>query len=199
MPAISNELTTSQQAYVPDETAEINAFLKHVQSRAFAMAKAALGNREDALDVVQDTMMQLVRHYSDRTADEWRMLFYRILHNRINDFFRRRKVRDKVRGWLPGSFRATDETVEEDPFQAVPGDYTDQPDVNLQRQRLVGQIQAALGTLPRRQREAFLLRCWEGLSTAQTAATMQCSEGSVKTHYSRAMASLRIHLEELKP
>ena len=174
---------------------ELDRFLADVQHRAFAMAKAATRHDSDAMDIVQDAMMQLVKRYSDRTPDEWRMLFYRILQNRINDSFRRQKVRDKVIGWLPVTFRNRDDE-REDPISSVPGSVTDEPDRHLERQQNIEQLHTAVQSLSRRQREAFMLRCWEGLSTADTAIAMQCSEGSVKTHYSRAMASLRNRLED---
>lgn len=192
-------IETTKREIVPPVLDSLDDFLASVQRRAFAMAKTATGDRDDALDVVQDAMMQLVKRYSDRTPDEWRMLFYRILHNRINDLYRRRKVRNRVKGWLPGYFSDAEELNQEDPFQAVPGVATDEPDTHLMREQNIHHIQTAVATLPRRQREAFMLRCWEGLSTAETAATMQCSEGSVKTHYSRAMISLKAQLQECRP
>lgn len=173
---------------------ELDNFLAGVQRRAFAMARTATRHDADAMDIVQDAMMQLVKNYSQRSPDEWRMLFYRILHNRINDSFRRKKVRDKVLGWLPGSNSADKDS--EDPLESVPGMITDEPDKHLERHQTIKEIETAVQCLSRRQREAFMLRCWEGLSTIETAATMQCSEGSVKTHYSRAIASLRDWLEE---
>ncbi len=181
------------------EADDLDNFLASVQHRAFAMARAATRHDEDAMDIVQDAMLQLVRRYSNRTPDEWRMLFFRILQNRINDNFRRQKVRNKVIGWLPGS-HGTDSKEndfgEEDKFEQVPTPATDEPDRHLERQQNIEKLHIAVGLLSRRQREAFMLRCWEGLSTTETAATMQCSEGSVKTHYSRAMAALRSWLEE---
>lgn len=177
-----------------DVRGELDNFLAAVQHRAFAMARTATRHDADAMDIVQDAMMQLVKNYSQRSPDEWRMLFYRILHNRINDSFRRKKVRDKVLGWLPGSNSADNDS--EDPLESVPGMNTDEPDRHLERRQTIKEIEIAIQRLSRRQREAFMLRCWEGLSTIETAATMQCSEGSVKTHYSRAVASLKSWLEE---
>jgi RNA polymerase sigma-70 factor, ECF subfamily len=178
-----------------DTEHELDKFLADAQHRAFAMAKAAVRQDSDALDIVQDAMMQLVKRYSNRTPNEWRMLFYRILQNRINDYFRRQKVRDKFLGWVPATFRNKDDE-REDPIASVPGCVGDEPDRHLERQENIDQLHSAVQSLSLRQREAFLLRCWEGLSTADTAIAMQCSEGSVKTHYSRAMASLRISLED---
>ena len=178
-----------------DTRGELDRFLADVQLRAFSMARAATKHDSDAMDIVQDAMMQLVKRYSDRTPIEWRMLFYRILQNRINDSFRRQKVRKKFTGLLPASFRNSDED-QEDPLASVPGLVNDEPDRHLERQEKIEQLHAAVQSLSRRQREAFMLRCWEGFSTADTASVMQCSEGSVKTHYSRAMASLRVSLED---
>ena len=183
-----------------DVRAELDSFLAGIQHRAYAMARIATRHDADAMDIVQDAMMQLVKNYSQRSPDEWRMLFYRILHNRINDSFRRKKVRDKVLGWLPGSNYAdgsnSADNRAEDPFESVPGANTDKPDKHMERHQTINEIEAAVQGLSRRQREAFMLRCWQGFSTAETAVTMQCSEGSVKTHYSRAIAALRGCLEE---
>ena len=178
------------------DVATLDDFLAGIQHRAFAMAKVATGHESDAMDIVQDAMMQLVKYYSERASDEWRMLFYRILHNRINDYFRRRKIRAKITGWLPGSFRDDAEADKGDPFQQVAGAKSNEPDKHLEREQNISQLHIALQSLSRRQREAFMLRCWEGLSTGEAAAAMRCSEGSVKTHYSRAMASLRGLLEK---
>jgi RNA polymerase sigma-70 factor (ECF subfamily) len=175
----------------------LDDFLAGVQHRAFAMTRTATGHDEDAMDIVQDAMIQLVKRYSDRSVEELRLLFYRILYNRINDFFRRRKVRDKVAGWLPGDFQNEDESASPDPFQKVIDPAAQEPERHLERHQDIEKIQMAVRQLSRRQREAFMLRCWEGLSTIETASAMQCSEGSVKTHYSRALESLRGKLAEL--
>lgn len=98
--------------------------------------------------------------------------------------------------WLPGSRQLEDDN-QIDPIELSPGEHIHEPDINMERQQNLEQISAAVTTLPKRQREAFMLRCWEGFSTAETAIVMQCSEGSVKTHYSRAMTALRILLENI--
>ena len=177
-----------------DTVENLDSFLASIQHRAFTMAKIAIKHEADAMDIVQEAMLQLVKSYSNRGPDEWRMLFFRILQNKINDAFRRRKVRDKLTGWLPGSFPSMEDR-EDSLIENTSGSTVDEPDRHIERQQNIEQLQAAIESLSRRQREAFMLRCWEGLSTAETAATMQCSEGSVKTHYSRAMSSLRVHLE----
>ncbi len=167
-----------------------------IERRAFAIARAAVGNRDDALDIVQDAMLQLSHRYSDRGLDEWKMLFYRILHNKINDVFRYRKMQNKFFGWLPGGRAPEAENDWSDPFDSVAGPEIENPETHMVRGQRIATLYRAVAALPRRQREAFVLRCWEGASTADTARIMQCTQGSVKTHYSRALANLRDRLED---
>jgi RNA polymerase sigma-70 factor, ECF subfamily len=171
----------------------LNSFLAEVERKAFRIARIALRNDEDALDAVQDAMMQLVRSYADRPADEWRPLFYRILENRIRDTQRRRTVRGRVMSWLP--WKHDDAEDESDPIAEAP-DHAPGPVAHLEGDQIMAALQTALQTLPVRQREAFLLRSIEGMDVAETAAAMGCSDGSVKTHYSRAVHSLREQLGE---
>jgi RNA polymerase sigma-70 factor, ECF subfamily len=172
----------------------LNQFLAGVELKAFKIAQAALRHEDDALDAVQDAMLQLARAYADRPAQEWKPLFYRILENRIRDMQRRRTVRGRVISWLP--FRGDDEDEEPDPIaQAHSPD--PQPVKRLEIDEAMGALEKALGALPRRQQQAFLLRTLEGLDVAETAAAMGCSEGSVKTHYFRAVQSLRAQLGDL--
>jgi RNA polymerase sigma-70 factor (ECF subfamily) len=179
------------------ELQSLEQFLASIERRAFSIARSSLGNREDALDVVQEAMTQLVARYSNKNPDEWRPLFYRILQSKINDLHRRHKVQNKVKGWL-NKFRDKDDgsEVEEDPFQNVPGPGHYAPHSQHETGRQLEVLQSALAALPARQQQAFVLRCWEGFSTTETATTMKCSEGSVKTHYSRAIHSLRATLGE---
>lgn len=204
--AISSETVALQMSTLKTETEErsnflelqsLEQFLASVERRAFSIARSSLGNREDALDVVQEAMTQLVARYGNKTPDEWRPLFYRILQSRINDLHRRHKVQNKVKGWL-NRFRDKDDgaEIEEDPFQNVPGLNSSTPHHQHETSRQLEVLQSALTALPARQQQAFILRCWEGLSTAETAISMKCSEGSVKTHYSRAIHSLRATLGE---
>ena len=191
-PALKSQLSIESKA----SRLAMDGFLASVQRRAFAMARAASGNADDAMDVVQDSMLQLVKSYADRDADEWRKLFYRILNNKINDLFRRRKLQRRFGGLLPGlSSQTTNEKDTADPFDKIPAADGD-PAIHLQRQRTIVKLHVQISHLPRRQREAFMLRCWEGFSTRETAQTMGCSEGSVKTHYSRALGALRANLEQ---
>lgn len=172
----------------------LSQFLAGVELRALKIAQAALRQEDDALDAVQDAMLQLARAYSGRPAEEWKPLFYRILENRIRDMQRRRTVRNRVMAWLP--FRSDPDEDPPDPVAEAPSD--EPPPVRrLEIDEAMSALQKALEKLPRRQQQAFLLRTLEGLDVAQTARAMGCSEGSVKTHYFRALQTLRAQLGEL--
>jgi RNA polymerase sigma-70 factor (ECF subfamily) len=176
------------------QTRALNQFLAGVELKAFKIAQAALRHEDDALDAVQDAMLQLARAYADRPPEEWKPLFYRILENRIRDMQRRRTVRGRVMAWLP--VRSDDDDEDYDPVAQAPS-LEPQPVRRLELDEAVGALEQALGRLPRRQQQAFLLRTLEGLDVAETAQAMGCSEGSVKTHYFRALQALRAQLGEL--
>jgi RNA polymerase sigma-70 factor (ECF subfamily) len=170
---------------------EMEAFLREVETRAYRIALVNIRDADDALDIVQDAMMRLVRRYADRPAEEWRPLFYRILKNRIRDWQRRRVVRGKILRFFAGQ-----EGEEYDPVAQAPGPAADNPADALARSDAMDALERALAGLPRRQREAFMLRNFEGMDVAGTAKAMGCSQGSVKTHYSRAVHRLRELLGE---
>ncbi|WP_449429115.1 RNA polymerase sigma factor [Rhodanobacter umsongensis] len=172
--------------------ATLDAFLAQVERRAFRMAEMQLRQREDAMDAVQDAMLRLVKHYRERPATEWAPLFWGILRRRIVDLQRRRKVRSIVVGWLGGG---RDDDGDELPAWE-PADHGPGPLDRLQDAQSYADLAVAVKQLPRRQREAFMLRMLEGLDVAETAQAMGCSEGSVKTHLSRAMHHLRDQLED---
>ncbi len=131
----------------------------------------------------------------NRPEEEWKPLFYRILENRIRDMQRRRTVRGRVMSWLP--FRRDEDDEDADPIAQAPS--TDLPPVaRLELDEAMTALDGALEELPDRQRQAFLLRNLEGLDVAQTAQAMGCSEGSVKTHYFRALQALRLKLGEFE-
>jgi RNA polymerase sigma factor (sigma-70 family) len=175
-----------------DTPATLDAFLAQVERRAFRMAELQLRHREDAMDAVQDAMLRLVRHYRDKPAAQWPPLFWGILRRRVVDLQRRRKVRSIVVGWLGGSRNDDgDELPQWEPADHGPG-----PLQRLQDEQSYVDMAAAMGKLPQRQREAFMLRVLEGLDVAETAQAMGCSQGSVKTHLSRAMHHLRELLED---
>jgi RNA polymerase sigma-70 factor, ECF subfamily len=158
------------------------------------MAQFATGNRDEALDIVQDTMLALARHYGERAAHEWGPLFHRILQRRIHDWYRRRRTQNRWLAWL-----VPEDDYDEDPLAALPDPGAHRPEEQLGHARAGAALETALGELPLRQQQAFLLRAWEGLDVAATAAAMGCSEGSVKTHYSRAVHTLRELLEDHWP
>jgi RNA polymerase sigma-70 factor (ECF subfamily) len=179
-----------------DGTRALETFLAEVERKAFRIAQIALRHEADALDVVQDAMMQLAHRYGSRPSAEWRPLFYRILENRIRDMQRRRIVRQRVMTWMP--WRSEDEEEAPDPIaQAV--DLGAQPPAQLESDQMMHTLEQALSQLPARQRQAFLLRNIEGLDVAETAAAMKCSQGSVKTHYFRALQALRLKLGDFSP
>ena len=175
-----------------DTARALNRFLAEVERRAYRMAQLALRHEQDALDVVQDAMLRLAQRYANRPPEQWRPLFYRILQNCIRDLQRRRAVRNRVMSLLP--WRA-DEPDQPDPIAEAP-DPAAGPGAEVDDEAMLTALEAALHRLPARQREAFLLRNMEGLDVAETAAAMGCSDGSVKTHYSRAVHSLREQLGE---
>ncbi len=170
--------------------ASMNAFLAQVERRAFRMAELNLGHREDAMDAVQDAMLRLVKHYSEKPAQEWTPLFWGILRRRIVDLQRRRKVRSIMVGWLGGKDDDGEDLPAWEPADTGPG-----PLERLNDAQSYADMAAAVKLLPQRQREAFMLRVLEGLDVAETAQAMGCSEGSVKTHLSRALQRLRDQLE----
>lgn len=173
----------------------IEEFLKTIERRAFHMARMATGNADSAMDIVQDSMFKLVEKYAHKTPQEWKPLFYRILNSKTTDYYRRKAVRDKVFPWSKYVVN-TDSDQATDIVDLTAGRLSETPDEMMMRSQRIDKLTGAVNALPRRQREAFMLRCWEGMSTIETAMSMKCSEGSVKTHYSRAMHSLRDMLED---
>lgn len=172
----------------------LDGFLRQVERRALRMAELATQQRDDALDIVQDAMLVFVRNYQDKPESDWTPLFYRVLDSRLTDFHRRGQVRGRFLAFF-GIGRRDDG---EDDGDAV-AELADPADVAPWQRIADGEtgqaLDAALKALPERQRQAFLLRVWEGLDVADTAKAMGCGEGSVKTHLSRAMAALRARLE----
>jgi RNA polymerase sigma-70 factor (ECF subfamily) len=178
-----------------DQTRELEKFLAEIERRAFRMAEVALRDPDDALDVVQDAMLKLARNYAAKPSAEWRPLFYRILENGIRDLQRRRSVRKRFMAWLPGPKEDPDNEAQ-DPLESVADGAPAAPELMMQAEAMQ-RLEVSLRDLPARQREAFMLRNFEGLDVAETAAAMGCSEGSVKTHYSRAVHTLRAQLGEV--
>ncbi|HEY7753638.1 MAG TPA: RNA polymerase sigma factor [Steroidobacteraceae bacterium] len=177
-----------------DSGRALERFLAGIERRAFRIAQLALRDHAEAQDAVQDAMIRLVRNYAGHPPEQWRPLFYRILRNRITDTQRREKVRRAVMAWWPAG-DAGDEAA--DPLESAP-DPDGAPDAVLEGEELLARIEGVLAGLSSRQREAFLLRNFEGMDVAQTAIAMGCSEGSVKTHYFRALQALQEVLGETK-
>jgi RNA polymerase sigma-70 factor (ECF subfamily) len=196
MPGIACRMTAFDDAPMPESAARSDAgslerFLREVERRALRMAEFATGNREEALDLVQDAMFGFARRYGERPDTDWRPLFWRVLDSRLNDWHRRQRVRGRFWTW---PVRDADE--DEDPMARAPDPHEPGPLARLADGEASAALDAALRRLPLRQRQAFLLRLWEGLDVAASAAAMRCSEGSVKTHLSRALVNLRRALGE---
>jgi RNA polymerase sigma-70 factor (ECF subfamily) len=171
---------------------ELSDFLSEVERRAYKQAIYAVRNDHMALDIVQDAMLKLAEKYAQRPAEEFPMLFQRILQNTIRDHFRRQKVRSL---WttLFSSFSSNDDDEEHDPLEtlsSIEDEGQADPQNEVERAQTLAIIESALQNLPARQREAFVLRYWEDMDVAETAKIMGCSEGSVKTHCSRAVHAL---------
>jgi RNA polymerase sigma-70 factor (ECF subfamily) len=166
-------------------------FLAAIEGRAFRIAQFATRNRDDALELVQEAMMKLAQNYADRSEEEWNALFYSILQSRIRDWQRRQSVRNRFRHW----FSRDDDDDKEDELEQMPAAESSDPAVQLGNEQFMARLEQELNALPYRQQQVFLLRVWEGLDIAQTAAAMQCSESSVKTHHARALEKLREKLE----
>ncbi|MEW6464752.1 RNA polymerase sigma factor [Tibeticola sp.] len=172
---------------------ELNDFLKSVERRAFKRSLYHVRDEDAALDIVQDSMMKLAEHYGDKPVEELPMLFQRILSNSTLDWFRRQKTRNALFSNL-GDFEHAGDDEDFDLLEAYnadeDGEAAESPEDQTRRKQMLLQIEEELQALPARQREAFLLRYWEEMDVAETAAAMGCSEGSVKTHCSRAVHAL---------
>jgi RNA polymerase sigma-70 factor (ECF subfamily) len=172
---------------------ELSSFLASVERRAFKQAQFAVRDADAALDIVQDAMLKLAENYGARPAAELPLLFTRILQNAIHDFFRRQKVRST---WVTlfSALGGRDDDEDSDPLETLEAlagsEEAESAADKVERSQVIGIIEEEISRLPARQREAFLMRYWEELDVAETAAVMGCSEGSVKTHCSRATHAL---------
>jgi RNA polymerase sigma-70 factor, ECF subfamily len=200
-------ITQARKTIVTDATGDtpagLEGFLAGVERRAYRIARAALWDHDQALDVVQDSMLRLVEKYAGRTESEWPALFFTILSNRINDVRRWRRVREGANrvlsvfglGGADAADAETDQapaTTYREPVAATPG-----PDATLHARRQRTAIDAAVAGLPERQRQVFLLREWQEFSIKETAAILGCTEGTVKQHHFRALKALRENLAEV--
>lgn len=173
---------------------ELSDFLKSVEKRAFKRSIYHVRDEEAALDIVQDSMMKLAEHYGDKPANELPMLFQRILSNCTLDWFRRQKTRRALFSNLSDFESADDEGGDFDLLENLASDpdtrETESAEDTTRRAQIFHEIEEQIAALPARQREAFLMRYWEEMDVSETAAAMGCSEGSVKTHCSRAVHAL---------
>ena len=172
---------------------ELSDFLKSAEKRAFKRTAYAVRDEDAALDILQDSMIRLAEKYADRPMAELPLIFSRILSNATMDWFRRQKVRNAaVQNFSEFESRAEDADFDLlESLEAVDGSWASMgPAERLSREQTLALIDFEVSALPARQREAFLLRYWEELDTAETASVMGCSEGSVKTHCSRAVHAL---------
>ncbi|MDM0045588.1 RNA polymerase sigma factor [Variovorax dokdonensis] len=176
---------------------ELSDFLKSVERRAFKRSLYHVRDEEAALDIVQDSMLKLAEHYGDKPVRELPMLFQRILSNCTLDWFRRQKTRRALFSNMSdfeGSGEGRGGDDEFDPLEHLISPIgiheTESAEDTTRRAQILREIEVEIAALPTRQREAFLLRYWEEMDVAETAAAMGCSEGSVKTHCSRAIHAL---------
>lgn len=174
----------------------LDRFLTGVERQAFHRARLAVGNVDDALEIVQEAMLKLTRSYSDKPQGQWPLLFQRVLQNSITDFHRRKSVRSRVLSWVRFRHEDPEEETEE---MDLPDPAGRTPLEQLLSRIATEELQKALEALPLRQQQVFLLRFWDGYSTAEAAYAMSCGEGSVKTQLSRALNRLRDVLEDVAP
>ena len=171
---------------------ELSAFLAGVERRAFKQVMLTVRNEAVALDVVQDAMLKLTEHYSDRPALELPLLFTRIVQNATHDYFRRLKVQSTWVTLFSSLIPADDPDA--DPLDTLEAQEGTEKALSaadqLERAQIIAIIEEEIARLPARQREAFVLRYWEEFDVAETAQAMGCSEGSIKTHCSRAVHTL---------
>jgi len=191
--AVSSSREPTTGAGILERERQLNRFFADVERRALRIAEIAVRDRDEALDLVQDAMIKLARNYAEKPAAEWTPLFYRILQNGIRDWHRKQNVRNRVMSWFG---RSSNDDDDRDVIAEAPDPLGRAPEQELQTAEAMDELELAIGRLPARQREAFMLRTFEGLDVASTAAAMGCSDGSVKTHYSRAVHSLRDALGE---
>jgi RNA polymerase sigma-70 factor, ECF subfamily len=191
---ICRQTTPPRQRVKLASRSELSAFLEGVERRAFKQAVFAVRDEEAALDIVQDAMLRLAEKYGHRPAAELPLLFHRITQNAIRDWFRRQKVRSLWTTLLSSLVPGRGEDEDQDPLETLQSadqsKVEESPAVQLERAQVLEIIEQEISRLPERQRQAFIMRYWEELDVAETAQVMGCSEGSVKTHCSRAAHTL---------
>ena len=178
------------------EYSTIEEFLKFISPGAFSICFMSCKNRDDAHDIVQSSMCKLVEKYRNNAQSQWKPLFYTILRNKLNDFHRKRLL-------LGRFFVEVDNDLEQIDNQShtsrsmVNNFSVNNPDILMDREKRISLLMSSIAALPNRQQQAFIFRYLEGYSTNQTALAMNCSEGSVKTHLSRANQKLKFLLKDI--
>lgn len=172
----------------------LEEFLKYIERRAFHMARLSTRQIDDAHDIVQEAMYKLIEKYAHKQPLDWKPLFFTILNSKITDYYRRNSIKDRI------FFKSKAITTEGDYYldwesYSATASGTSEPDAQFLQQRNIHELSRCIEQLSHRQKQAFMMRCWEGYSTQETANLMACSEGSVKTHYSRAISKLKNTLE----
>jgi len=167
----------------PNQRLAIDRFLSSVEKRALRMAFVHTKDLDAALDIVQIAMIKLAQKYGSRPEQEWSALFFRILSSKINDWHRAQKR------WWQRFQPIEGAIVQERPDSGSPHEF-------YQASETLVSIEVALDKMPPKQRQTFMLRCWEGLTTKETAVAMACTEGTVKTQYSRALTALKKQLDD---
>lgn len=190
------ELTNANSVESTEQ--RLSVFIKQVSGRALMMMESATGGHHDiARDLVQESFIALHQSYANRPSSEWTPLFYTILNNRLMDWRRQETRKQKRFGWFKPAI--VDEEIELDSSLLVEDQQNINPAEFLTKEFDLQEIQKAIARLPTRQQQAFMLRAWENLDTKTTANIMKCSEGSVKTHYHRAIQTLRSSLSQFNP
>lgn len=192
----SKEHTTTADSTQSTEQ-RLSVFIKQVSGRALMMMESATGHHDVARDLVQESFIALHQSYATRPNAEWTPLFYTILNNRLMDWRRQETRKQKRFGWFKPVI--VDDEHELDASLLVADDQNINPAEFLSKEFTLQEIQKAIARLPIRQQQAFMLRAWESLDTKTTARIMDCSEGSVKTHYHRAIQALRSYLSQFNP
>ncbi len=189
----TKDSTSSQDVPLSLEK-RLQLFMQEISGRALVMMENACHGQQDvAMDLVQEAFISLHQNYADKATDEWYPLFYTILNNKLLDWRRKEARRSQRFGWL----RLNPFPNEDDQEFDFPDQNQIEPSDLLDQEVTAEEIHAAIQALPVRQQQAFMLRAWEGFDTATTAKIMDCSEGSVKTHYHRAIQSLKATLAHL--
>lgn len=172
----------------------LEEFLKYIERRAFHIARLSTRQIDDAHDIVQEAMYKLVEKYAHKQPLDWKPLFFTILNSKITDYYRRNAIKDKIFLNEKSTTTKHEDYLNWENHGAIASS-TSEPNSRLLQQRNVNELSRCIEQLSHRQKQAFMMRCWEGYSTQETAILMACSEGSVKTHYSRAISKLKNMLE----